>query len=104
MLCCVCVLFFFFFKQKTAYEMRISDWSSDVCSSDLVSLEYAPKFAAAGAVVIDNSSAFRYDDDVPLVVAEVNPEAMANRPRGIIANPTCSTMQDRKSTRLNSSH
>src|SRR3546814_11389156 len=93
MLCCVCVLFFFFFKQKTAYEMRISDWSSDVCSSDLVSLEYAPKFAAAGAVVIDNSSAFRYDDDVPLVVAEVNPEAMANRPRGIIANPNCSTMQ-----------
>lgn len=58
-----------------------------------VSKEYAPKFAAAGAVVIDNSSAFRYDDDVPLVVAEVNPEAMANRPRGIIANPNCSTMQ-----------
>jgi aspartate-semialdehyde dehydrogenase len=58
-----------------------------------VSKEYAPKFAAAGAVVIDNSSAFRYDDDVPLVVAEVNPEAMAKRPRGIIANPNCSTMQ-----------
>ncbi len=58
-----------------------------------VSLEYAPKFAAAGAVVIDNSSAFRYDDDVPLVVSEVNPEALANRPRGIIANPNCSTMQ-----------
>lgn len=58
-----------------------------------VSKEYAPKFAAAGAVVIDNSSAFRYDDDVPLVVAEVNPEAIANRPRGIIANPNCSTMQ-----------
>jgi aspartate-semialdehyde dehydrogenase len=58
-----------------------------------VSLEYAPKFAAAGALVIDNSSAFRYFDDVPLVVSEVNPEAMANRPRGIIANPNCSTMQ-----------
>ena len=58
-----------------------------------VSLEYAPKFAAAGAVVIDNSSAFRYDADVPLVVSEVNPEAIANRPRGIIANPNCSTMQ-----------
>ncbi|MBP6597328.1 MAG: aspartate-semialdehyde dehydrogenase [Arenimonas sp.] len=58
-----------------------------------VSLEFAPKFAAAGAVVIDNSSAFRYDDDVPLVVSEVNPEALANRPRGIIANPNCSTMQ-----------
>ena len=58
-----------------------------------VSKEYAPKFAAAGAVVIDNSSAFRQDDDVPLVVAEVNPEAMKQRPRGIVANPNCSTMQ-----------
>lgn len=58
-----------------------------------VSKEYAPKFAAAGAVVIDNSSAFRYDDDVPLVVSEVNPGQVANRPRGIIANPNCSTMQ-----------
>ena len=58
-----------------------------------ISKEYAPKFAAAGAVVIDNSSAFRMDDDVPLVVAEVNPEAARQRPRGIIANPNCSTMQ-----------
>ncbi|MCL7714134.1 aspartate-semialdehyde dehydrogenase [Stenotrophomonas mori] len=58
-----------------------------------ISKEYAPKFAAAGAVVIDNSSSFRYDDDVPLVVAEVNPDAARQRPRGIIANPNCSTMQ-----------
>ena len=58
-----------------------------------VSKEYAPKFAAAGAVVIDNSSSFRGDADVPLVVSEVNPEAVKNRPRGIIANPNCSTMQ-----------
>ncbi|HZF97125.1 MAG TPA: aspartate-semialdehyde dehydrogenase [Pseudoxanthomonas sp.] len=58
-----------------------------------VSKEYAPRFAAAGAVVIDNSSAFRYDDDVPLVISEVNPEAAKARPRGIIANPNCSTMQ-----------
>ncbi len=58
-----------------------------------ISLDYAPRFAAAGAVVIDNSSAFRNDDDVPLVVAEVNPEAARLRPRGIIANPNCSTMQ-----------
>ena len=57
------------------------------------SKEYAPKFAAAGAVVIDNSSAFRYDADIPLVVSEVNPEQVKNRPRGIIANPNCSTMQ-----------
>lgn len=58
-----------------------------------ISKEYGPKFAAVGAVVIDNSSAFRYDDDVPLVVSEVNPEAAKQRPRGIIANPNCSTMQ-----------
>ena len=58
-----------------------------------ISKEYGPKFAAAGAVVIDNSSTFRYDDDVPLVVSEVNPEQARNRPRGIIANPNCSTMQ-----------
>ena len=58
-----------------------------------ISKEFAPKFAAAGAVVIDNSSAFRYDADIPLVVSEVNPEQVQNRPRGIIANPNCSTMQ-----------
>src|SRR5207342_743047 len=58
-----------------------------------VSKEYAPKFAAAGAIVIDNSSAFRQDEDVPLVVSEVNPDALNNIPRGIIANPNCSTMQ-----------
>jgi aspartate-semialdehyde dehydrogenase len=58
-----------------------------------ISKEYAPRFAAAGAVVIDNSSAFRMDPDVPLVVSEVNPEAAKQRPRGIIANPNCSTMQ-----------
>jgi len=57
------------------------------------SKEYAPKFAAAGAIVIDNSSAFRNDDDVPLVVSEVNPDALNSIPRGIIANPNCSTMQ-----------
>ena len=57
------------------------------------SKEFAPKFAAAGAIVVDNSSAFRYDDDVPLVVSEVNPEAIKLAARGIIANPNCSTMQ-----------
>ena len=57
-----------------------------------VSLEYAPKFVAAGAVVVDNSSAWRKDSDVPLVVSEVNPEDIANRPKGIIANPNCTTM------------
>ncbi|KDN86301.1 aspartate-semialdehyde dehydrogenase [Kitasatospora cheerisanensis] len=52
----------------------------------------APKVAEAGAVVIDNSSAWRRDPDVPLVVAEVNPAAVAERPKGIIANPNCTTM------------
>jgi aspartate-semialdehyde dehydrogenase len=54
--------------------------------------ELAPRVAAAGAVVIDNSSAWRMDPDVPLVVAEVNPHAATRRPKGIIANPNCTTM------------
>jgi len=58
-----------------------------------VSREFAPVAAAAGAVVIDNSSAWRMDPDVPLVVPEVNMEAAARRPKGIIANPNCSTIQ-----------
>ena len=57
-----------------------------------VSLEYAPKFKAKGAVVIDNSSAWRMDKNIPLVVPEANPEALKNHP-GIIANPNCSTIQ-----------
>src|SRR3546814_17095851 len=114
--------------------MRISDWSSDVCSSDLsgrsaggqisfgedrtltvrdlagydfagtdialfaaggdVSKGYAPKAGAAGCVVIDNSSAFRMDPDVPLVVPEVNPDALARYGRRhIVANPNCSNAQ-----------
>jgi aspartate-semialdehyde dehydrogenase len=52
----------------------------------------APRFAAAGVTVVDNSSAFRRDADVPLVVAEVNPQALDDVPRGIIANPNCTTM------------
>jgi aspartate-semialdehyde dehydrogenase len=56
------------------------------------SKELAPRVAAAGAVVIDNSSAWRMDPEVPLVVAEVNPQAVTDRPKGIIANPNCTTM------------
>lgn len=52
----------------------------------------APRFAEAGATVIDNSSAWRGDDQVPLVVAEVNPSALENAPKGIVANPNCTTM------------
>jgi len=59
-----------------------------------VSLEHAPRAAQAGAIVIDNTSAFRYDDDIPLVVPEVNPEALEGiSGSAIIANPNCSTIQ-----------
>ena len=59
-----------------------------------VSAIHAPRAAAAGAVVIDNTSQFRYDDDIPLVVPEVNPDAIGQHEnRGIIANPNCSTIQ-----------
>lgn len=59
-----------------------------------ISAIYAPKAAEAGCVVVDNTSQFRYDDDIPLVVPEVNPEAIAGyKKRGIIANPNCSTIQ-----------
>jgi len=59
-----------------------------------VSKVYAPKAAAAGCIVIDNTSQFRYDDDIPLVIPEVNPHAIEHyKNRGIIANPNCSTIQ-----------
>ena len=59
-----------------------------------MSREYAPKAAAAGCIVIDNTSEFRYEDDIPLVVPEVNPHAIGEyKKRGIIANPNCSTIQ-----------
>ncbi len=59
-----------------------------------ISAEYAPRAAEAGCVVVDNTSHFRYDDDIPLVVPEVNAEAIADySSRGIIANPNCSTIQ-----------
>ncbi|MSX03165.1 MAG: aspartate-semialdehyde dehydrogenase, partial [Actinobacteria bacterium] len=56
------------------------------------SREWAPRFAEAGALVVDNSSAWRMDDDVPLVVSEVNPDEIANARKGIVANPNCTTM------------
>src|SRR5277367_4452972 len=69
----------------------------DIClmsAGSAVSKEWSPKIVAAGAVVIDNSSCWRYDSDVPLVVPEVNADAVAGfRKRGIIANPNCSTAQ-----------
>src|SRR6185503_14752496 len=70
---------------------------TDIClmsAGATVSKQFSPKIAAAGAVVIDNSSCWRYDSDVPLIVPEVNADAIAGfRKRGIIANPNCSTAQ-----------
>src|SRR5438067_6267809 len=69
----------------------------DIClmsAGSAVSKEWSPRIAAAGAVVIDNSSCWRYDADVPLIVPEVNADAAAGfRKKGIIANPNCSTAQ-----------
>src|SRR5208337_2299829 len=69
----------------------------DIClmsAGSAVSKEWSPKIAAAGVVVIDNSSCWRYDSDVPLIVPEVNADAVSGfRKRGIIANPNCSTAQ-----------
>src|SRR6202166_4811013 len=69
----------------------------DICllsAGSAGSKEWSPRIAAAGAVVIDNSACWRYDSDVPLIVPEVNADAVAGfRKRGIIANPNCSTAQ-----------
>src|SRR6201991_5245760 len=82
-------------KVKALEHCDLSD--IDIClmsAGSAVSKEWSPKFAAAGAVVIDNSSQWRYDSDVPLIVPEVNGDALAGfRKRGIIANPNCSTAQ-----------
>src|SRR3954471_16157806 len=59
---------------------------------DEIAAEWAPVAAARGAVVVDNSGAFRMDPDVPLVVREINPEQVRNRPKGIIANANCTTL------------
>jgi aspartate-semialdehyde dehydrogenase len=79
-------------KELADFDPRNIDIALFAAGAD-VARHFAPKFAAAGAVVIDNSSAFRYDKDVPLVISEVNPDALRRRPRGIVANPNCSTMQ-----------
>src|SRR5205809_3202377 len=85
-------------KTLKAKALEHHDFSDvDIClmsAGAAVSKEWSPKIAAAGAVVIDNSSCWRYDADVPLVVPEVNADAVAGfRKKGIIANPNCSTAQ-----------
>ncbi|RVQ55041.1 aspartate-semialdehyde dehydrogenase [Sinorhizobium meliloti] len=76
---------------------EIGDLETDIaflCAGSAVSLEWGPRFAAQSALVIDNSNAFRMNPDVPLVVPQVNPNALSHRPRpGIVANPNCSTIQ-----------
>src|SRR3546814_5128120 len=118
---CRCVIFFFFFKQKTAYEMRISDWSSDVCSSDL--LEFAGRLGVdelafvPGGVLIDEVLGLA-DAALPprqttlfQRVADVEPgpaDAVLAEPHAGAEQTVDDDMivgeQDRKSTRLNSSH
>ncbi len=84
-------------KQVVVQELRPESFAGvDLAlfsAGSAASLEYAPLAARAGAIVIDNSSAWRTDADVPLVVPEVNIKAAFHRPRGIIANPNCSTIQ-----------
>ncbi|MDO5682322.1 MAG: aspartate-semialdehyde dehydrogenase [Propionibacteriaceae bacterium] len=83
-------------KQVTVEDTATADFSGlDIAlfsAGKTTSMEYAPKVAAAGAIVIDNSSGWRLDPEVPLVVSEVNPEDTVNPPKGIIANPNCTTM------------
>ena len=85
-------------KKYTVKELKHNDDFKDidvafVSAGGGTSKEFAETITKHGAVMIDNSSAFRMDEDVPLVVPEVNPEDALNRPRGIIANPNCSTIQ-----------
>ncbi|MGB3954087.1 MAG: aspartate-semialdehyde dehydrogenase [Brooklawnia sp.] len=82
--------------EVTVEDMATADFGGlDVAifsAGKTASREFAPKVAASGAVVVDNSSCWRMDPDVPLVVSEVNPEDAINPPKGIIANPNCTTM------------
>ncbi len=85
-------------KSLTVKELKHGDDFKDIdialtSAGASISKEYASTITKHGAIMIDNSSAFRYDDDVPLVVPEVNASDSRNRPRNIIANPNCSTIQ-----------
>ncbi|MBM7785570.1 aspartate-semialdehyde dehydrogenase [Tenggerimyces flavus] len=83
-------------REITVEDAETADYSGlDVAlfsAGASTSRELAPRVAAAGAVVVDNSSAWRMDPDVPLVVSEVNPHALSSIPKGIVANPNCTTM------------
>ena len=78
---------------EDAFTTDLSGIDLALCSAPAsVSRALAPRLAAAGAIVIDNSSAWRMDPDVPLVVPEANADALASIPKGIVANPNCTTM------------
>src|ERR1700677_2642242 len=78
---------------EDAFTTDLSGIDLALCSAPAsVSRTLAPRLAAAGAIVIDNSSAWRMDPDVPLVVPEANADALASIPKGIVANPNCTTM------------
>src|SRR5580704_13976795 len=78
---------------EDAFTTDLSGIDLALCSAPAsVSRTLAPRLAAAGAIVIDNSSAWRMDPDVPLVVPEANAEALSSIPKGIVANPNCTTM------------
>jgi|TARA_B100001079_G_scaffold103690_2_gene88984 aspartate-semialdehyde dehydrogenase len=83
-------------RQIVVEDTATADWSGIdlalVSAGKTASLEYAPKMASAGVTVIDNSSGWRMDPDVPLVVPEVNAHALDEMPKGIVANPNCTTM------------
>ncbi len=89
----------FFGREQTVYELREDSFKDRGFSYALfsaggaISKTFAPLAAAAGAIVIDNSSQWRMDPLVPLVVPEVNPQALRSIPKGIVANPNCSTIQ-----------
>lgn len=88
----------FLWKQIRVQELQHGDQFRGVdiafvSAGGSVSKEYAEDITRYGAIMIDNSSAFRMDEDVPLVVPEINPEDIKTRPRGIIANPNCTTIQ-----------
>lgn len=89
----------FFGEQKEVHELKADSFDGKGFSYALfsaggaISATYAPLAANSGAIVIDNSSQWRMDPQVPLVVPEVNPEALSSIPKGIVANPNCSTIQ-----------
>src|SRR3546814_6270111 len=96
---CYSTAVFFFFKQKTAYEMRISDWSSDVCSSDLLMVVDAVPFI--GTIFVPGATVEMMRPQAEAMAAAMRAQYGKPKPAGPVADPGAA---DRKSTRLNYSH